>query len=499
MLGKLYSLQPHVMTASRILDIGCSNASNLLSIASMYPNSQCVGVDISTEQIESGRHMAEQLSLSNIELIAANIHDIAEDIAPFDYIVCHGVFSWIPIKDRQPLLTSIKKLLNPQGLVYLSYNALPGWEARGSLRQLMLLQTADISDQKDKVISARELMKWLAETLCDDQSPYGRSLKNEVENIKDQSDSFVLHELLNPDTTALSLPAFLREIEAARLRFVCEARFSRTLIHRINELNEIAVDKAILAIEKHKPLMIEQFLSFIFPSALRRSVLCHSHVSLDYKVNWQSIASFHISSALLPVANPDYQRSIPDEYASPHGYMIEVQEPLHKHALSALGKAWPQAISFDSLLSEISSIDCSHSKEHTKEQLILFLKDFYCKDLVEFYVTAPAISLKAASQPVVLPLARLQLSQQNWATNLRHEYVVLNEFERSLAQLCDGSRSVVQLAEELLIQVNNGRLQVAVSGVTVIDPNHQQQLITEYLPEALEELAQKALLAKSSR
>lgn len=494
-LGELFGLPKKQFGSGRILDLGCSDGSNLIAIAIAYPNMTCVGVDIATQQIATGKEAIKALNLSNLELLDMDLANLTANFEPFDYVICHGVFSWISEQEQDRLLSTIKKVLAPDGLAYLSYNCMPGWQIRDTLRLLLLEQTASIIDSQVKIETAKELMKWLLETLCDDYSPYAQSLKNELENVKHHSDSYVLHELLNPHASGIHFSDLLQKLTKHQLRFICEARFSRTLYHRLAK-EDVSSEKYLSSDSTQKrQLQIESFLSYIYPTALRRSVICHAEQALIEKPNSAKISSFLLASSLLPAATPDLERSIPDEYANPQGFMVEVKDPLFKTALAIMAAAWPQTISFTKLVSELRlSPHRNRSKEEIEQSLIEFLFDFYCKDLIELYTTALPFSLSVTDKPIVSPLARRQLQTQNWSTNLRHEYVVLNELERSLAKLCDGRRTRSEIASALHQEMIGGRLEVVVSGRKITDSAEQATLINQSLSDTLQELAQKALI-----
>ena len=84
---------------ARVLDIGCSTADNIIALASWYPKSTFVGLDASESQIEKAQNRVQQLSLSNIELHCCEIggsesKDLEPLLSEFDYVICHGLYSW---------------------------------------------------------------------------------------------------------------------------------------------------------------------------------------------------------------------------------------------------------------------------------------------------------------------------------------------------------------------------------------------------------------------
>ena len=92
----LFGLEPPALDGARILEIGCGDGGNLIPIAQSLPEATCHGIDLSETQIEMGREVIEAVGLENITLKQGAIGDLAErDEAPWDFILCHGVYSWV--------------------------------------------------------------------------------------------------------------------------------------------------------------------------------------------------------------------------------------------------------------------------------------------------------------------------------------------------------------------------------------------------------------------
>ncbi|HHL18318.1 MAG TPA: class I SAM-dependent methyltransferase, partial [Thiothrix sp.] len=127
-LGRLYGLETPDPSACRVLELGCAEGSNIVPMAYYFPNSEFVGIDLSEVQIASGQAHIDALELSNITLYVDDLAQMrASDYGKFDYIIVHGVFSWVPPAVQQRILQLGKALLTEQGMMYISYNTYPGW------------------------------------------------------------------------------------------------------------------------------------------------------------------------------------------------------------------------------------------------------------------------------------------------------------------------------------------------------------------------------------
>ena len=126
-LATLFGLQPPALDACRVLELGCASGGNLVPMAVALPRARFVGVDLSPVQIADARTVVAALALDNIEFRAASIADVDDSWGAFDYIIAHGVFSYVPPAVQQRMLEICARQLTPHGIAFISYNTLPGW------------------------------------------------------------------------------------------------------------------------------------------------------------------------------------------------------------------------------------------------------------------------------------------------------------------------------------------------------------------------------------
>ena len=113
-----------------VLELGCAAGGNLIPFAARHPGASASGVDLSSVQVGQGDVAIGQAGLSNVELRTFNIADIDAAFGKFDYIICHGVYSWVPAAVQQAILRVCSDNLSDKGVAYVSYNVYPGWKAR---------------------------------------------------------------------------------------------------------------------------------------------------------------------------------------------------------------------------------------------------------------------------------------------------------------------------------------------------------------------------------
>src|SRR5262245_5129037 len=171
-LARLFGVSTPQVETCRVLELGCARGDNLIPMAVSLPDAQFVGIDLSRRQIEDGRGTIAALGLGNIELRQQGIQDLGPDLGPFDYILAHGGYSWIPAEVQDNLLRRCAEALTPNGLAYISYNTYPGWHMRTMIRDMMLYHTRAIAESQDRVQASRSLMQTLTRLLAESEDLY---------------------------------------------------------------------------------------------------------------------------------------------------------------------------------------------------------------------------------------------------------------------------------------------------------------------------------------
>jgi SAM-dependent methyltransferase len=124
-------------------DLGSANGDTLALLAAANPDARFVGVDFNREHIAAAERLVARGRLGNVQLLERDFEALLHDDLPqFDFIVAHGILSWVAPNKRDAVLAFVRDRLKPGGLFYVSYNALPGWAAIEPLRRLMLDHTA---------------------------------------------------------------------------------------------------------------------------------------------------------------------------------------------------------------------------------------------------------------------------------------------------------------------------------------------------------------------
>ncbi|MDU1398029.1 MAG: class I SAM-dependent methyltransferase, partial [Veillonella parvula] len=198
----LFGLNPVSLKKARVLELGCSFGGNIISQALYYPEASFTGIDLSSSQIKMGNELIASMGLSNIHLLEKDILDIDDSFGTFDYIIVHGIWSWVPDVVKDKILSICNKNLSDNGVAYVSYNTYPGWKRLEQYREIM--QYAEQKELElplmERTLYTKNILKLVAETMgLDNRISQKASYKiDNIQNVLSSNDYYVAHEYLEP-------------------------------------------------------------------------------------------------------------------------------------------------------------------------------------------------------------------------------------------------------------------------------------------------------------
>src|SRR5580700_8690536 len=183
------------VAAARILELGCGRGGNLLPMAAGLPQATLVGVDASVRQIDEARRIAREAGLSNVTLLQARFETMEIAEGSFDYVICHGVLSWIPEGARAGLLARIAGALRGGGVACVSFNALPGWYDRLAARDWLRF-SASVPELLDRPPPKNP--RWLSAQMSPELAGARGQLETVARRLDATGPAYALHEYLVP-------------------------------------------------------------------------------------------------------------------------------------------------------------------------------------------------------------------------------------------------------------------------------------------------------------
>jgi methyltransferase-like protein/trans-aconitate methyltransferase len=492
----LRGIQPAPVDSCRVLELGCGVGTNLIGMAFQLPASEFVGLDLARRPIASGQSFAKALGLGNITLHSMDLCEASpERFGRFDFIIAHGLYSWVPQPVRERILAICRGMLNPQGIAYVSYNAYPGNHLRDLVRGMMRFHTSRFEDPMEKVGQARGLLKFLAES-TPQPDYYVAAIRSQYERTLKYVDEAFFHDDLSEINRPFYFHEFMADAGRHGLQFLGEARandlqpgtFTPEVMQRVKEL------------EGASEIVREQYKDFIRGCSFRETLLCHSELEISSNLLVDRVPRLYAScdAILKEGGNQDGKAAL---FRRTKGAELETTVPLISAALACLCLQWPAAVPFEALLAAArtaAAADAS-SRSATDEAGVLAeaLLKAYRAGFLQLQVFPHAVTKVVSERPAVSRLARFMLEHGESAMTQLHVLIKFPDpLSRRLVQLSDGSRDREMLTRDLIEHVRSGRGKVLENGVLVENMNEVAIILERRVHEGLESLAREGMLVR---
>ncbi|HJD62215.1 MAG TPA: class I SAM-dependent methyltransferase [Rickettsia endosymbiont of Degeeriella rufa] len=225
-LATLFGVDAPNVETVKILELGCAAGGNLIPHAVLYPKAHFVGIDLSKVQIDEANKTVKELGLKNIEFHHCSIFDIDDSLNKVDYIICHGVMSWVSKNVRDKIFDVCNKNLSKNGIAYISYNTLPGWNMVRTVRDMMLYHSNSFANVRDKIAQSRLLLDFVKDSLENSKTPYAEVLKTVAGLLSKQTDHYLRHDHLEEENTQFYFHEFMDEARNHNLQYLADCNHS---------------------------------------------------------------------------------------------------------------------------------------------------------------------------------------------------------------------------------------------------------------------------------
>ena len=286
---------PNPKTA-RVLELGATYGGNIISQALFNPDATFVGIELSQEQVEKGNEVIANAGLTNVSLIQSDIASIGSEIGTFDYIIAHGVYSWVDDDVKDALLRLIDEHLAEDGIAYISYNTYPGWHTMDEVRQLMMFSNRDKTqfNHKEKVLHGKTIGSIVGSQILKYDNLKERNSKflGALRSVMQKDEYYVGHDHLEPNNDPVYFYQFNDHLGAHNLAYLCDADLTLSMVRSFDADIADTLDK--LALNDH--VAQEQYLDFMLDTTFRKSIICKAK---------------HAESVTYDMGNPELVNSVP--------------------------------------------------------------------------------------------------------------------------------------------------------------------------------------------
>lgn len=451
-IARLLGMNPTPATECRILELGCGDGANILPMAAVLSGSQFVGIDLARNPITKATAMAQSLELTNIRFEQMDVMDLAAGYGEFDYILAHGLYSWVPAAVRDKIMSVCQSLLSTNGIAYVSYNVYPGCHVRKMISGMMKYHAQDAHGPLEQIAKAREVVQFLTSG-----EPDSLAMADELKQYRERRDYSILHD----DLSEPNFPVYFHEFAAHAadhgLQYLAESDF-----YEMQPYNFPAETREKLsAFAGGDIIQFEQYLDFLKNRRFRKTLLCRKEVPINRTPASDPIREMYITSVARPVsATPDIRSTKEEEFRGTKGGALRTGHPGLKAAMIRLGQSWPEPIGFYQLMESIAQSQDDLSEESTATFCELLLRCFMA-GMLELHALPASFATLVRERPQAFDYARQQARNGERAVcNLRHTTIEMDAASLHLLMLLDGERDVAAIHKHLCdigLTAENGR------------------------------------------
>lgn len=492
-IARLFGIDAAPARGCRMLELGCAAGVNLRQMAESAPESEFVGIDGSSVQIGQGLEVLETLDLPNLSLHHADIltldnEDAVERFGTFDYIICHGVWSWVPGPVKEAIFAASKRLLRPDGVAYISYNTLPGWYQRLQVRDLMRFHANTFEGTKDQIDQARAILGFLAKGSSHGESIYRTMNQHWNDQLAQTWNEYLFHEYLAPVNEPVYFKDFLAAATPHKLQYLGEAEFSTMVPTDLPD--EVQADLERVATDL---LRGEQYMDFLRNRTFRRTLLIHDHHVPERNLNWKVLRGMRLSALF---GAKDVGELGDDSTATFHRFSDEaplsIDVPIVKAVLVDLADNAPDSLLFEDLV-ERAQARLGRLVDSDAEDVGTNLLASATRDFVEISTGARFFHNGVSERPRATRVTLRDVAESRYATNLVFQHLAVEPFEQHLLRLCDGEHTHDQMAAKLTAQMDDGLFDVEWKGPALKGNPDIERILLSIVQTRLRKLARKAL------
>lgn len=462
-VASLFGLSSVDVATARILELGCGSGGNLIPVALRHPQCKAVGVDISGVQIDEGRAFVERMGMENATLIEADLLDLdADSLGEFDYIIAHGLYSWVPPQVQDAVLALIGRCLAPEGVAYVSYNTYPGWKTKEIVRDAMLMHGGARLTAEEQVQYGRSMLGFLKQTAVKGGLT-AAAVDECMGQVMNGPIDYVAHEYLAPYNQPCYFYEFVERIRGHGLAYLGEAQPSTMLPSNYSQ----ELSQQLYGALGEDQVRVEQYLDFAVSRVFRQTLLVHGKraENLRWELDRKTLHRMHFAANLACADGPIRLDGQPQDFiAPPNASSIGASLSGLKQAIDALARAWPGTVTRDEMISYAQRTQ--GDKDPVSPEILGEAIDELCERLAlrgmaQVRLT-PVEVMVSTDHPVVDPVVQRQVvalsPDRKHVVNAWHDSVEVTDIDRLLIPIMGGQLDRAGLVAVVVSAMREGRL-----------------------------------------
>ena len=432
-------MNPAPLDRCRVLEVGCGDGGNLVPMAYSLPTSTFVGIDLASQAIRTARDFARRAGVLNVAFEPLDLALFPEESGAFDFIIAHGIYSWVPAEVRDRLLALIGRHLAPQGIAFVSYNTFPGCHLRQMMWEILKFHTAELEKPQTQLSEAQALVRLIAHGNAS-VDEYTQPLVAEARRMEDRPPALLYHD----DLSKVNEPVYFHEFAAHAachgLQYLAEAAFVMG-----SYVGIASSARAVLA--ALDPITRQQYLDFIKCRRFRESLLCRNEVALDRSELPERMRTLTFTAARKVRRMQQNGIALKPASEPADTPVADAGGARMQSLLDTLRAAAPEALPFDALVDRLRVGSASEpgAENQSFDAQTIVLASLQA-GVIEPHVSTPKLAFASGERPTASAIVRAQLDDGDVVTSLWHWPVKIDDdLTKRLLPLLDGTRDRKEL------------------------------------------------------
>ncbi|RYX89819.1 MAG: methyltransferase domain-containing protein [Comamonadaceae bacterium] len=490
-MARLFGLSPVPPEKARVLELGCSAGGNIIPLAARYPGMQVTGIELSRVEVDQGLEVIKGLGLTNITIRQADILDVLKEENQYDYIIAHGVFSWVPEVVQEAILQICGRQLSGDGVAYISYNVYPGWKMREVIREMMLFHAGNLTDPKVKLQQGRAILDY-ARKINNGDSAFGKLLAQEAELVMKANDYYLFHDHMEENNR----PCYFKDFAARSSKYGVVYLGEASLVDMAPQRFGGDIAQTLAMLSNGNILATEQYMDMFTNRMFRQTLLVKEALMprINRAVSDKSVRHLHFTSELSRGTALDGALGV---FNDRQGRVLTVREPVMLAVADALIQHAPFTTSVEDVLALLRSRGVA--AERSDEALIEAIGAQFITLLLQGMVKtrySRKTAVPVSDKPVAFGPARFAAAKgQRVVPNTFHGISALNDVQSALLAKMDGTNTVSEVEASLLARFTQGEFNASRDGSVITDPPVVADVVKNVTANALADFSRGGLLA----
>ncbi len=496
-LAFLFGLTAPKPATARVLELGCAAGGNLIPFAARHPDATALGIDLSSVQVAEGIATIGHTGLTNVELRSLDLSRIDASFGSFDFIICHGVYSWVPEPVQREILRVCNENLAPDGVAYVSYNVYPGWKSREIVRDAMILRGGTRDAPEEKLSYARGMLDFLEQS-AKEGSVLAKTLEEMMPLVRNADASYLLHEFLEPCNAPCYFKDFVARAQSQGLAYLADAEPSTMFVQNYGE----KVREPLLRECGGSQILIEQYLDFLVNRSFRQSLLVKKEKSaqIRFRLDVERLRQLQFAGVFACADGSPISLGGREQVCNAiRNLNVTLRLPAQKALAQVLDERYPASVTVDALVNAVAE-RIGDSVSQVDPVVMRMLEELLIVGAVRLRRTPLEVPAGVCAQPAAsaslrrLPSLLLDAGPAASVTNQWHEHAALSPVERSLMPLLDGRHGHEALAHHLMVEARADRLRFFKDEKRITGARELLEFSRQQVGFALRDLRRKALL-----